>query len=452
MYKTRELSLDLGITGTSNYYASSGVTYDSKIALDPELQAYLGAGITNRFLEGSTMATSNVVIPNYYGAEVFESSEKRRPAFNTCRHLKDQFVSHPYAYMAERYNRATTKYYAKFQRFGKWNGSTPKVLTNASFGDYESASRRAWWSMKPRFEGEVSMLNFLFELKDFRDIAKALSKNRSPGKLANTMRHFRTRLRKIDKKMCQSDAPLSVVAKNTAGAGIGAAKLSAQARLINEFALKPLISDCGKILAQAGEIVNDVQRQFKDQGEELNTSHYSEENEISSSLTPGTYNSYWWAYGSLEKQRFTATHEYRYSYTMRKESEAFKRYWGLNMTPEVIWNATPFSFLVDYFAKVGQAIHFMTGDPNVKLFSSQYCESILQDYQSGYITTGDPRANLTINGRYPIVGGELLTGHTSSLYQRKVCSPNKGAALPRLRLPNSNQGKNMAALAICFIK
>lgn len=295
------------------------------------------------------------------------------------------------------------------------------------------------------------MLNFLFELKDFRDIAKAVFKSRSPSKLAKTMRTFRSKMRKIDKKLCQASTPVEV-ATNVATAGYGAAKIAAQARLINEFAIKPLISDMGNILAQAGEIVNEIQAEFKKQGEEGSTSHYSEVFNIQDNLVPGTYNSYWKASGYYEELIFTATHNYFYNYTMRSESEAFKRYWGLQCTPEVIWNAIPFSFLVDYFAKVGQSIHMMTKDPNTEVLSAQYCESILRTASNGYHVTGDPRANLTVNGKYPVGRGTPISAYTSTHYQRRVCEPNKGSALPKLKLPNGEQGKNMAALALCFIK
>lgn len=452
MYKSRILGPYLGKAGDSKYFPSSGSTSDYSIALDPVMQEYLDQRIVRRYNDGMAQRTSSLVVPNTAGMESFDSTENPRPQFNSCVHLKTEFQSRPFAYMMENYRSPSNKYYAPYQRFGTYGGQVAKLASVGSFGDYVDASRRAWWSMKPRFEGEVSMLNFIFELKDFRDIAKALIKTRSPALLAKKMRSFKSQLRRIDKKFISKDVPISIMTKNAMTTGFSAAKVAAHARLVNEFAIKPLISDVGRILAQAGQIVSEAQSQFQDHGNELNTSHYSEENILLDSLTDGTKNGYYFSFGSHEKQRFTATHNYTYKYKMRSESDAFKRFWGLQMNAEVIWNAIPFSFLVDYFAKVGQSIHFMTGDPNVSLLSSQYCESILTSYTSGYTASGDSRANLTIDGLYPIVRGDLYTGHAGSSYQRRIVPPNKGSALPKLKLPNGAQGKNMAALALCFIK
>ena len=116
-----------------------------------------------------------------------------------------------------------------------------------------------------------------------------------------------------------------------------------------------------------------------------------------------------------------------------------------------MWNAIPFSFLVDYFYKVGNAIHAMSVDPNVQLLQRQYCESICRTYANGVVTTGDPRATLCLNGK--IVGaGSAQSGYTGSIYVRQVKEPNKGSATPKISLPSGRQGTNMAALARCFIK
>jgi len=137
---------------------------------------------------------------------------------------------------------------------------------------------------------------------------------------------------------------------------------------------------------------------------------------------------------------------------MRSDSDAFLKYWGLKFTPEVIWNGIPFSFLVDYFFKIGKSIHAMKTDPNVSLLKTQYCESILRTYDSGYVTVAGPNVNLVVNGVVNPSDGSCITGITGTHYKRRVTAPNRGSAIPRIQLPSGRQGANMAALAVCFIK
>jgi len=411
---------------------------------------YLGKDIIIPYIKG--LLARNVPLSwnrTYSGSEVMDSSLNRKPAFNNCRHYKDQLVNLPYAYLMQQYNNAASGYYEAFRREADTSSSF-QVLSSADFGMFDAASRRGWWTMQPRFEGEVQMLNFLFELKDFKDIAKALYRFRSLTEIKSRLLHLKNAVRSLPTNIRKRTASVSDVLSLTKDAAVKSTVVAAELRLAHSFALMPLIRDVGNILFQAGQIVREVQSQFQQQGDELQVRHYSETEVVRNTLVPGSLNGYWKSVGIFEDRKFTATLEYGYKYTMREQSDAFMRYWGLQLTPEAIWNAIPFSFLVDYFYKVGDSIHTMSVDPNVKLMPSQYCESILSRYSSGITASGDPRSNLLVNGK--IVGkGDIICGHTGSFYQRRVCPPNKGMATPRPKCPTTGQGINMAALAICFL-
>lgn len=430
--------------GGSCSFDSKGVPYQAVA------KEYVGKSIIFPYVKG--LLARNVAVAwnrTYAGTEIFDSSLNRKPAFNNCRHYKDRLVNLPYAYLIQQFNSSYAGYYQAFLRETDFS-SSPQVLSSADFGMYDGASRRGWWEMKPRFEGEVQMLNFLFELKDFKDIAKAMLKFKGLSEIKDRLSHLRNAFYRIPRVMGRATATTADVLRSTKAIAGTSTKAAAELRLAYSFALMPLIRDLGDILFQAGQIVREVQLQFKEQGEELNVRHYSETDVVKDTLVTGINNNYWKATGIHEKRVFTATLEYGYNYTMREQSDAFLRYWGLQLTPEAIWNALPFSFLVDYVFSVGNAIHSMSVDPNVKLMPSQYCESILSKYSCGITAAGDSRANLLING-LTASRGDIICGHTGSFYQRRVCAPNKGMATPRLKLPTTGQGVNMAALAVCFI-
>ena len=171
-----------------------------------------------------------------------------------------------------------------------------------------------------------------------------------------------------------------------------------------------------------------------------------------------------WLLGRFEKLEFTATMEYTYEYRMRGLVRAFQKYWGLELDFEAMWNAVPFSFILDYFTTLGRSIHNMERDKNVNLAYSQYSESLLRTKTIGYVATkptylrpccsaykvyvdtdkGYATSNsgvlLTDSARVP------LSGYMSSNYRRRVCLPNKGTALPFFKKPTSTQGLTMAAL------
>jgi hypothetical protein len=292
--------------------------------------------------------------------------------------------------------------------------------------NWSNAQRTAWAVMQPRFEGDISMFNFLLELKDVRELLHLLK-----AKPLRKLRNFFRRKRKL----------------------FDPTKPIAQAHLTNEFALKPLLSDIYTIVCQINQNVLDAQSDFADAGLGRNARHYSETAVIDDTgFTANTYRYYNQGSGVIEWQRFTATMEYSYQYSARSSIDAFMRYWGLTPSWEAIWNAIPFSFVVDYFIKVGNSIAAMEKDPNVELELHQYCESILSKRQTGsfFIKERALRGTIISDGRSVQDEYFLHSGRETSLYTRRVAAPNKGAVLPRISMLSSKQGANLAALLRCF--
>lgn len=446
--KTRVLPQDFGAANDLKYWSSSG-SYNYSVA-NRHLYDKFVAEMSARYYDGMSKRNTNATSPSFVGGEVFDSSKNPQPLFNTCFHTIDKVVNYAYGYVHPAWNiwpGWTSGYYAPYLRSSGAYTGVSKYKADTNFEAWDATSRRAWWSMQPRFEGEVSMLNFLFELKDFRDIAKFAIKV-DWASISKTLLTFSKRLSKYRKElMLQPHSVISLSLKSAKALSL----LAAQLHLTNEFAIKPLISDLSHIFVQSNQIIEDVQNEFKSKGLEKNTRHFSETSEFKRAITPGRYNAMFFGSGELIKSLFTATLEFKYNYILRLETELFMKYWGLNFTPEVIWEAIPFSFLVDYFCKIGDAIHNVSLDKNCTVFTQQYCESILTTGQEGTFWRGLSNSHAIVDG-LPAGPDALIAGRSYSSYVRRVVAPNRGLPTPKFKLPSGKQGLNMVALARCFIK
>jgi hypothetical protein len=371
------------------------------------------------------------IIPAYLpGEESFYSTELKKPLFNNCNHWIFRTVNYPFHLIYVNASGAGRfKYYSYFLDSRSLVFADRSLLQAIGGIALSGAQRRAWWNMQPRFEGQVSMLNFLYELKDFKDIMRLM------GNFPSLLGKLRRGLRKP---------------------GLDPTKPLAELHLLNEFAIKPLVNDLAAISSQLMHLVSEAENRFQAAGLEIQKSHFSEilaeENNLTvhSSGYPYYYN------GIYKKTTFNATLEYKYNYSMRSWLDAFTKYWGLQFTGEVLWNALPFSFLVDYVAKIGNSFRAMEIDKHVDLMPTQYCESIETRRTSGMHISGPSICGAIIDGdrkvtMSPSSTPELINGCEGSHYQRYVTSPNKGMATPRFTTPSGKQQLNMAALLRCLI-
>lgn len=379
------------------------------------------------------------------GYEYIESTTRGKPLYNNCYHVKYQGHSYPYLYVIQNGTSLSRAYYCPYARMsikGSW--AALGQIRESPWGEFDAAQRTAWWSMQPRYESEIQMLNFLLELKDFKTLAKMFMKLEL-NKTALVLRRFLTKLRGLKAiEKSPKIRSMDTLADIT--------RTAAEIRLLNEFAIKPLINDCMAIFTQLAETVELAQQMFADRGQSPQTSHYSEHAPVikTGAYLTGAYSPMYM--GTTEQRRFTATWQFSYKYKMRRGWDLFKRGMGLEFDAETLWNGIPFSFIFDYFYGIGNAIHAMKTDPNVQASTFQYCESILQtrtsgismDTQSGKLWMFYCPTSLTGVQFVPLVG------YTATLYRRRVMLPNKGAALPRPNRASSGQLWNLAALIRMF--
>lgn len=372
-----------------------------------------------------------------------------RKIFNACVHRKVQSVSLPYGFLILYPWYPVWHYQFFYQRdsVGASPGDRPSVVQEEvhmpSHVDFLTARARAWHNMQPRFEGAVSMINFLFEMKDFKEVSKALV-------------NLELSIYKISKKLSKQVSKWNK-SRDVRVWGFDPTLPAAEALLVNNFAVQPLIRDVADIMLQATLIVAEVQRQFYDDGLSFQKTHHSETIVHEENLVDPGYGlyPYYRRSGRVWKTRFTGHLYYKYSYDMRSAYEAFMKYWGLSGSFEAVWNAMPFSFLVDYFVQIGKSLHYMERDPNVTLTEWFYGESYKTTITSGWYILDTPfLSSLVIDGntidlsRSPL---NFVSGWKGTLYDRKLTEPVKTMAFPKLKLPSGSQYLNMLALARCFL-
>lgn len=374
------------------------------------------------------------------GYEVFESTERKKPRFNECMHTFSRSVNYRSSHWWLPYN-SNRPSWSRAWRFNT-PALTYQAADNWAFDQIISTNiqAEAYHTMLPRFEGDISMANFIFEMKDFRDISRLLS-----GQVFKWCN-------KLGLRFTEPDYLLT------------GTKRLAGLHLTNSFAIEPFTADLSQILFQAQKLVMDVQEEFARKGLQPNVRHFSKPLDQSQNLVYnnviGVRNHIEVYQGSMSSSMFTATMEGDYGYTSRSSLDAFLKYWGLQLTAEAVWNAIPFSFLVDYFVSIGHSLNVMRHDTNVRYHVRQYSESLLSTRDLGLFikagTVDHARRAVMVDDRFYEIGNNRniylhTNGIHSTNYKRRVLHPYWGPFLPRWKIPSGKQALNMLALLRCLL-
>lgn len=396
------------------------------------------------------------------GEETFWSTDFHKPVWNDCIHTKvNASFNYPYAYIKHGLTGwpGMNIAHASCYRFGWMNTVHDPVIKETCEIDQFFRSR-AIATMRPTFESDFQALNFMFELKDFKELFTLAPKLFNPGSdLWRSIYNWNIRFgnglygeKPVGRKRPPRGNPLGF----TAG-GLytnRATNALAKSWLTYTMAYVPLIKDIAAYVAAAATEYKDALQKFKADGLNLNTRHYSEylvnNSHVSNEVLE---NDYFTAIKHESFVRATANLRYRYIYTLTDETEAFARYWGLTGTLEEFWNMLPGTFLVDYFCKIAKALKMTDVDKNLDFQPAQYCESLLT--YEGTTSVVRPCYSWTCNH---MLDGDILdassdewvrhTGVYSSLYRRNVMDvPMQGIIIPRFTNASKTQRLNMLALA-----
>ena len=218
----------------------------------------------------------------------------------------------------------------------------------------DELTKRALASMLPIIKAELSLPNFIYELKDFkRPLLQAANILKSPS--------FYSALKKVGKLL-----PF--------GKQFSFKKLlegTAAGYLNYSFNLKPFVSDVAKLysaISRTERRINDfVSRAGKPQSKHFNFAwgeFADQTDEYTNPLSPGwrsgldrtiTYNIR--RHVSYQPTVFHAQIQYNYNYTGYQTEHArllgHLDALGVNLNPAIIWNALPWTFVVDWVLGIG---------------------------------------------------------------------------------------------------
>lgn len=401
-------------------WANKGPLGTSHSTTETLVKSYWIPNGMNIFLERSQISKASQARA-FTGRARISYVNGRREEWNPCHHSVIEYCSLPYAKIWSQATRS--RWYAAPYFRDRDSGTVTERLSRHLTDDYQNARLRAWLVMQPRFEGEISLLNFLWELQD---VSRLIS-------------HAYAILRKMKKLIKRRPRK----AKNDPTVETSAAILEWN------LAIMPLLADVTAIWSQLFEKVKEAEALFASAGQEPQTSYYSEILEDRSTYSYGTGNDYYHEYGTHYYTKFTAAMMYGYSYNMRSSHKAFLKYWGLEGSWQALYNAFPFSFIVDYFANVGDAIRYMERDRNVDTHVMKYSETLKTTMSNG--THINSRSTYGYN--YTIINGiehatGLTTGYRSTLYSRRITRPlTTGFYVPIVKEPNDKQKLNLLCLA-----
>lgn len=231
----------------------------------------------------------------------------------------------------------------------------------------------------------------------------------------------------------------------------------AELTLAWSFGIEPMVRD----LTELAKLYNSVDKRvnkFINDGKKVQSYHYMKEldNVGRTDISDAACN-YHYRY-SESKSIYYATLKCSYDYKKPPHWESFRRVMGLNITPEVIWNAIPFSFLIDWVVKINDFLHQFDEDPNLVVHVKDYCDTVKNTkseftiprntHQEGF-ANGNQLMDASEYGRVRSEYGYLLK---STIYQRIPGIPDTGYAFPVLDKLSNRELVLGGALLRTFIR
>jgi hypothetical protein len=448
MQKSRELEFDPGDRSDCKYYNSTSLGRSDTGAVKSFVEQP-DETLKSWYADGYTKAATVSSISTLKGAERIQSTTRPKPLFNSCDHTQGRAHNFAYAAVIWKANYVNpTRFGAWYTRYMRKAGTFSSVLLpmpQDTWDAYDDARRRAWWEMQPRFETEIQLLNFIYELKDFKHLCKALW-NIRVAEIGGRLRAFWKQLQKS--RISDNSPPLQKGIQTLSDL----TQVAATERLVEQFAIRPLISDLTAIFTTLAVTIERAQANFANRGNLSQLSHYSENGQTTQTGSYGTLASAPFFDGMYTASTFTATMQYRYKYDLRRGWDLLSHGLGLDFNAEVLWNMIPFSFLVDYIYKVGHALHAVRLDPNTDVQMLQYSESILNSTSSGIMADLSVDALLGLHCPCSRTIGVMvpLTGYTATHYVRRLVNPHKAMYTPCTKPASKGQLWNLAALIRCF--
>jgi hypothetical protein len=257
---------------------------------------------------------------------------------------------------------------SQFGDLGRLNYGLPD-LVNESGGSWsipeppglEALVQRGLNSTLPYIKAELSIVNSLIELKDFKSLPESALRV----------------IRLLEQKIFSLGGVVNTgyyVARTLRDFIYSAVQTGSDAYLQAQFNIIPLLSDIRGIrtaLSRLEKRINDlIAQQGRPQRKHFSFTFW-EFRDMPDFTAPTSLDTFPFPFveGQVVMDRYTTTSpttfhfeiEYNYNFTQYQEEHALLLglldSLGVNLNPQIIWNAIPWSFVVDWVAKVGNYLN-----------------------------------------------------------------------------------------------
>lgn len=331
----------------------------------------------------------------------------------------------------EGYDGSSNSYYAPFGEPGFPIQGLPHLYEKRADGGFvpppsnlDELTSMALRSMMPTIKAELSAINSIIELKDFKSLPRTIN---HVFDTANKFKLIKSKLTLRDALRAKSDGYLQA-----------------------KFNLLPLLADISGVktaIVRVERQMNDlVTRSRKVQNRHF-VYNWTEYPDISneSSLGYFAYPQVPFGYNQTTacamhrdvryaSSVFHAQIQYTFTYTAYQREHALVLglldSLGINLNPQIIWNAIPWSFVVDWLLGVGRWLKDHTSRLNMepKVNIRQYCWSVRRE-----------RSVFTRVVQFPIGENGLFHGpSTDTLPTTKETSYRRGVGIPSTSLIESS--------------
>lgn len=306
-------------------------------------------------------------------------------------------------------------------------------------------------SMLPYVKAELSILNSLHELKDFKSLIPSIKRAADVAKSVWNRITGRKRPRDTLRRALNS---------------------TADGYLQSQFSILPLLSDISGFRRAMSKLNRQVNRLVSEEGRRLRKHYVHTWAEFSNNDTP-EHTDWCYAFKTFYSPRpqhsifrlerkvlhdlstFHAEMEYNYNYTAYARENArmlaFNDAIGANLNPSIIWNAIPWTFVIDWLVNIGSfldqfTVHSLEPQINIGryLWSIKRKRSVYTSKQS-MSTYGDVPAHMIVatlpvttetSYRRQVGGMDINSILTSGLSLKEF---SLGAALVTSRRTNPRQ-------------
>lgn len=388
-------------------------------------------------------------------------------SFRPCEHTKEEFTSHGegdvYPQQGTPSNPALTggvtlstceglTRYAIGVAAGNLSTAWNSVKgSNVDMIDWQGLSARAFHAMRPSMKGDTSILNFLYELKDFKHLA------------TSAIRAFKGKQSVIYALMNQVGLTYQSFANNVSS-GYTLQHLS-QLYLQYAFAWRPFVSDVvGLFDALSGfekkwrEFIKRAGTpQSRRWGTYISGTESSDTVSFSTDVgPPGGSAGFFTPYCKVRVRKkgdkgihYHATMRYRYKLPPDALSaagtiKALLDSLGVRRNPAIIWNAIPYTFLLDWVVNVGKLLDSVSLDNlEVQTEITEFCHSAKIVKQVEMTCA----LNSELAGTQIWGPERTVQVYTKSHYRRAVGFPSQSALLAVSGL-SGNELSLLTALAL----